>query len=128
MPLPWVRLDANIASHDKILYLLAQRDGSKAFVLYVCALGYAGGHGTDGHIPAYALPVIHGSAKLARLLVDCRLWTHNGDGGYVIRNWEQRQQSAATTEWVSEQQSRGGRKGNCIRHHGPRCGCWQNDT
>jgi hypothetical protein len=125
MPLPWVRLDANIATHDKILHLLAQRDGSKAFVLYVCALGYSGGHGTDGHVPTYALPVVHGNEKLAQLLVNCELWAANGGSGYHIRNWEERQQMNATTDAVRAAQSAGARKANCIRWHGPECGCWE---
>jgi hypothetical protein len=127
MPLPWVRLDANIGTHDKILELLGERDGAKAFVLYICALGYAGGHGTDGQIPKYALVVNHGSEKLARLLVNHRLWEYNGNGSYQIRNWDTRQQMQSTTDEIREKQSRGARKGNCERWHGKGCGCWQND-
>lgn len=127
MALPWVRLDSNIASHDKILALLAERDGAKAFVLYICALGYAGGHGTDGRIPKYALPVLHGSVKLANLLVDHRLWQHDPTDttGYLIRNFDQRQELAVITEGKRAAQSIGGRKAMCRRHHGPDCGCWR---
>lgn len=121
MPLPWVRLDANIGTHDKILSLLSQPSGEKAFVLYICALGYAGAHGTDGHIPKYALKVNHGSEKLARMLVDHRLWEYNGEGGFIIRNWAERQELTGTTELRSEI----ARKANCIRWHGRDCGCWQ---
>lgn len=125
MALPWVRLDANIASHDKILHLLSQRDGAKAFVLYVCALGYSGGHGTDGQIPKYALSVIHGSEKLAQLLIDCRLWEYVDPMTYLIRNWDTRQELAAITEGKRTAQSIGGKKSTCQRHHGPNCGCWR---
>jgi len=123
--LPWVRLDSNIASHDKILALLAQRDGAKAFVLYVCALGYAGGHGTDGHIPKYALPVLHGNDRLARMLIDAKLWEYDQGGEYRIRNWDARQELAAITEGKRQAQAVGGRKAMCQRWHGPQCGCWR---
>ena len=124
MSLPWVRLDSNIATHDKVLALLAHKDGAKAFTLYVCALGYAGAHGTDGFVPRYALAVNHGSEKLARLLVDVRLWTHT-EGGYAIRNYEQRQELAVIAEAKRASKAAAGRKGNCVRHHGPNCGCWR---
>lgn len=125
MPLPWVRLDANIGTHDKILSLLSQPSGEKAFVLYVCALGYAGAHGTDGHIPKYALKVNHGSEKLARMLIDHRLWEYNGDGGFVIRNWELRQELMSTTEAKGRSASVAAKKANCVRWHGEGCGCWK---
>lgn len=121
MPLPWVRLDSNIATHDKILALLSQRDGAKAFVLYVCAMGYAGAHGTDGHISTYALAVNHGTPRLAQMLIDHQLWEYNGDGSYVIHNWLDRQEGALTTG----AKSKAGKKANCIRWHGPKCGCWE---
>lgn len=128
MPLPWVRLDSNIGTHDKVLALLAQRDGAKAFVLFICALGYAGAHETDGRIPPWALTVNHGTAKLARLLIDHEFWDYHPDGpsaGYLIRNWSTRQQTADVTEAIRSAQSEGGRKANCIRWHGPDCGCWK---
>jgi hypothetical protein len=121
MPLPWVRLDANIGTHDKILELLGERDGAKAFVLYICALGYAGGHGTDGQIPKYALVVNHGSEKLARLLIAHRLWEYNGNGSYQIRNWEQRQELSS----VTDARSVAARKAACRRWHGEDCHCWE---
>ena len=125
MSLPWVRLDSNIASHDKILALLAQRDGAKAFVLYVCALGYAGGHGTDGLIPKYALNVLHGNDRLARMLIDGRLWEYDDKGEYRIRNFDARQELALVTEGKRAAQSMGGRKAMCQRWHGSDCGCWR---
>ena len=52
MGLPWVRLDANIATHDKILNLLSDPSKHKwqAIASYMFALGWSGGHGTDGEI------------------------------------------------------------------------------
>ena len=45
MGLPWVRLDANIATHDKMLALLADPSPQKwqAAASYMFALAWAGG-------------------------------------------------------------------------------------
>lgn len=126
MSLPWVRLDANIATHDKVLALLAQRDGYRAFTLYVCALGWAGGHGTDGFVPRYVIPHLHGTERHAQSLVESRLWEY-AEGGYAIRNWTERQQTAAVSRAKSDAQRRGARRTNCVRYHGKDCGCWQHD-
>lgn len=122
--LPWVRLDSNIASHDKILALLAERDGTKAAWMYVCSLGHCGGHGTDGLIAFAALPFIHGTRKLAELAVQHTLWAPD-PAGWRIPNWDERQQSSGATEAIKAAQAAGGRKANCVRWHGEACGCWQ---
>ena len=71
--LPWVRLDANIGTHDKLAPLQLTPDGRSAFVLYVCSIGWAGGHGTDGLIPKHTLsfiaPGLPKQQKLAQLLL-----------------------------------------------------------
>ena len=128
MSLPWVRLDANIGTHDKTLELLDHKDGPRAFTLYVCSIGWAGGHGTDGLIPKHALraiaPALRTPEKLAQLLVDVRLWEYV-EGGWQIRNYLERQQSSAVTEVKREHYSERGKKAACVRWHGPECGCWQ---
>lgn len=124
MSLPWVRLDANIASHDKITALLAQRDGHRAFTLYVCALGWAGGHGTDGVIPRHVLPMIHGTDRLARMLVDEQLWEHT-PGGWTIHNYTIRQELSVITEGKRASQRAAARRTNCHRYHGADCSCWK---
>ena len=127
MSLPWVRLDANIGTHDKTLELLDHKDGPRAFTLYVCSIGWAGGHGTDGHIPKHALraiaPSLRTPEKLAQLLVDVRLWEYV-EGGWQIRNYLERQQSSSVSEAVSAQKSAAAQKANCRRWHGSDCGCW----
>jgi hypothetical protein len=125
--LPWVRLDSNIASHDKILALLAEPGGVKAAWMYVCTLGHCGGHGTDGLLSFESLPFVHGTKHLAKLLVDHDLITPDPQG-WRIPNWGDRQQSVLATETRRAAQSAGARKANCIRWHGPACGCWEDDT
>jgi hypothetical protein len=127
MGLPWVRLDSNICLHDKTAVLLTHgRPGEQAFILYVGSLGYAGMNGTDGYIARPSLPMIcpllKNPEKLARLLVDVRLWDY-AEGGWVIPNYLDRQPSAAVSEATLARKSAAARKANCIRWHGPDCGC-----
>jgi hypothetical protein len=126
MGLPWVRLDSNIASHDKILDLLGrhkQRGKAAAFV-YVCSIAYAGGNGTDGLVSFNALPFIHATKADAQALVDVGLWDPH-PAGWTIRNFGDRQQLSAITDVIQAAKSRAGIKGSCIRWHGPDCHCWE---
>ena len=127
MSLQWVRLDSAIASHDKMLNLLADPSPKRwqAAASYMFALGWCGNHGTDGHIPTTALPFVHGTRATAELLVRYRLW-ESAVGGWHIRNYLLRQQSSLTGEEVKAAQQAGSKKGNCIRWHGEECGCWRN--
>src|SRR6266700_4220422 len=128
MGLPWVRLDSNIASHDKILHLLSDPSPKRwqAAASYMFAMAWSGGQGTDGHIPAAALAMVHGTPQTARLLVAYHLWTE-ATAGYQIRNYEQRQELMIVSESKRAAQRAGALKANCRRHHGPDCGCWRND-
>ena len=125
MGLPWVRLDSNIATHDKILHLVSDPSAARwqAAFSYVCSLGWAGGQGTDGRIPTAALGFVHGNAKTARLLVKYRLWKE-APAGYEIVNFGERQQANAVAEAIRTAKSEGGKLGNCKRHHGE--SCWTN--
>lgn len=126
MALPWVRLDSNIASHDKVLALLADASAARwqAFSSYICSLGWSGGQGTDGLIPAHALTFVHGNARTARLLVKYGLW-EEALTGYHIRNFETRQELNIVTEAKRTAQQVAAKKANCVRWHGPNCGCWR---
>lgn len=125
MALPWVRLDANIASHDKILGLIAETPhGWRAAFSYTCSLGYAGGHGTDGLIEFPALPFVHGTKQTAQLLVKHHLWRPH-PLGWLVTNWEKRQQSEAMTKSIRNSRRAAAVKGNCVRWHGSDCGCWE---
>ena len=124
MGLPWVRLDANIPSHDKILALLNDPSPRRwqAFTSYVCSFAWSGGQGTDGHIPTYALGSVHGTKETARLLEKYGLWDE-AVAGWTVRNFAKRQPSTATSESTHDAKRRASAKGNCVRHHGPDCGC-----
>jgi hypothetical protein len=126
MGLPWVRLDSNIAHHDKINDLLDAEPtkGWRAAFVYVSALGYAGGHGTDGLIKFSALSSVRGTRAVAELLVRYDLWRPDPHG-WRIPNWEKRQELSTTTARRSLAQSAGAQKANCKRWHGEACGCWE---
>jgi hypothetical protein len=128
MALPWVRLDANIASHDKMLHLLADPSPKRyqAAASYMFGLAWSGGTGTDGHIPVTALPFIHGTQVTARLLVKYHLWVE-ATAGWQIRNFDQRQELTIVSESKRAAQRAGALKANCRRFHGPDCGCWRNE-
>jgi hypothetical protein len=124
----WVRLDANLPNHDKVLRLLSDPSPKRwqAMTSYVFALAWSGGTGTDGFIPNAALPVIHGTSLTARLLVKHGFWDE-ATAGYSIRNWQERQPTHAAWTAAGEAKKRASRKGNCVRHHGPDCGCWKSE-
>lgn len=124
MTLPWVRLDSNIYTHDKMLLLAGQRDGYRAICVYVFSMGYSGGHATDGFIPKHVLPIIQGTERIARMLVDVQLWEY-AEGGWTIRNWDERQELSFITEAKRATARLGGRKRSCQRYHGPDCECWR---
>lgn len=124
MGLQWVRLDSNIASHDKILPLLDEKNGKDAAWMYVCSLGYCGHNATDGFIPFGAMPFIHGRRVWGDLLVKYGLWAPDPKG-WRIPNWIERQELTMTTEAKRAQKAIAAQKANCIRWHGSDCGCWQ---
>ena len=126
MALPWVRLDSNVAHHDKFLALMSDPSPKKwqAIASYFFALGWSGGQGTDGHVPTYALDSVHGTTATARLLVKYRLW-EEATVGFKIRNYEERQELNIVAEAKRAAQSAGARKANCQRWHGPDCHCWK---
>lgn len=126
MALPWVRLDANIGTHDKVLALESDPSSRKwqALWSYAVALAWSGGQGTDGHIPRYALQNIKGTAVTARLLVKYRLWIEAPDGWRIV-NYAERQQLDIVSAGKREMKRYASEKGNCVRWHGP--DCWQGD-
>lgn len=129
MPLPWVRLDSNIGTHDKILALESDPSSKKwqALWSYAVALAWSGGQGTDGKIPTYALHSVKGSPVTARLLVKHRLWREVLTGWEIV-NYAERQELAVISEAKRAARSASGRKAACERWHGKTCGCWRQET
>jgi hypothetical protein len=120
--LPWVRLDANVGTHDKVLALVHDPSPKRwqALTSYFIALGWSGGQGTDGRVPAYALPAIQGTPATARLLVKHGLWIEK-TGAWEIKNWAERQELSAITAGKNEARRVAAEKANCKRWHGPLC-------
>lgn len=124
MALPWARTDTNIATHDKILSLAHDPSPKRwqALSSYLVAYPWSVGQGTDGSIPAYALPTVFGTPATARLLVKHRLWVEE-TASWRIVNFDKRQPSAQIAAEALEEKKRAGAKGNCVRWHG--ANCWQ---
>lgn len=115
MGLPWVRLDTSLPTNPKVLELVEAKRHKAAFG-YVCGITYAGLHGTDGFIPAGALPFIHVTKAEARQLVEVGLWVPVA-GGWLINGWDEfqvsdaaakqrreRAQKAAAKRWKPEEE------------------------
>lgn len=109
--LPWARLDANIYAHDKIVALLGERAGHRAFTLFICALAWSVGQGTDGFVPIGALALLHGTHSAANLLVKHELFDQQGNEGWRIHNFAERQQTRLAAELLAEARREAGRKG-----------------
>lgn len=126
MALPWVRLDANVGTHDKILGLIADPSPKKwqALSSYFIALAWSGGQGTDGKVPSYALQSVQGTTATARLLVKYDLWLE-GTACWLIKNFDQRQELDVVAEAKRSARILSARKAACIRHHGADCHCWK---
>ena len=125
MSLQWFRMECNLSQNDKILALIARgSDGHRALTLWTFALGWSAGQGTDGHIPRHMLGPLSGSEKLARLLVEARMWEY-AEGGWRIHNFDVRQEKSAITQMKSEALRVAAVKANCVRWHGADCGCWR---
>lgn len=123
MALPWVRIDSNIASHDKILALLSDPSAKRhqAALSYVFGIAWCGGHGTDGAIPKAALPFVHGTDSTARLLCKYRLWEAR-TADWLVVNYAERQELDIVTASKAEGRRIAAEKANCTRWHGK--GCW----
>lgn len=97
MPLPWVRLDTAFPFNPKLLAMLAEKDGHRAALVYVCSLSCSGAQGTDGFISRETLPFIHGREIDAGRLVKYGFW-HEQPGGWLINGWDEFQESNEETQ------------------------------
>lgn len=123
MALPWVRLDTQFASNPKILALIEARKHRAAFA-WVCSLGYAGVHGTDGFLPSACLPFVHATKADAADLVRVGLW-NQAPGGWEINGWSEFQLSGEEHQERRRRAELASKKANCVRWHGEDCGCWR---
>jgi hypothetical protein len=97
MGLPWVRLDTTFPRNPKLLALLAEKDGYRAALAYICMLAYSGEQGTDGWIPREALPFVHArNADVTRLVTAKMLYPQAG--GWLIHGWNEFQESSDETK------------------------------
>jgi hypothetical protein len=97
MPLPWVRLDTTFPRNPKLLALLAEKDGHRAALAYLCMLAYSGEQGSDGWIPREALPFVHArNADVTRLVTHSFLYPQ--PGGWIIHGWDEFQESSEETK------------------------------
>lgn len=109
--LPWVRVDSDIAHNPKIAELIAehgQRGLAAAFV-FICSIGHCAAHNTDGEIRKAILPLIHGNAALARLLVEAELWAVD-ERGWRIPGYADSQPTRAAREADASARSEAARK------------------
>lgn len=105
----WVRLDDGIYDHPKILAVSASDR-----LLYVWGLCWSSRHGTDGLIPASALPYLALFAgadnDAADRLVRAGLW-HPLDGGWTVHDFTDYQPSAAEVAELRRKRAESGRNG-----------------
>jgi len=127
MSLPWVRLDTGFGDNPKVLDLID--DGKyRAVMAYLLGLCYCGKHELDGYIPKVALKhALHATAADASALVDARLWVE-ADGGWTVNGWADFQISSEEAQRRRQNAQTKSRKGNCVKYHGPDCGCWKEPT
>jgi len=109
--LPWVRIDSDLAQNPKVADLVAEHGarGKAAAFVFVCSIGYAAAHNTDGSIKKANLPFIHGTAADARLLVEVGLWDVV-EKGWQISRYAEHQPTLATREALSEAGKKGAAK------------------
>jgi hypothetical protein len=114
-----VRLDTQWTHNPKFL-MLAEDKKWRSICVYMAGLGYAGVHGTNGFIPAVALPMLHGTKREAAELVDVALWIP-AQGGWDVNGWSEFQPSlqdaqtrsdrarkAAQKRWADDAKRKGG--------------------
>lgn len=112
MELTWFRADTAFASHDKVLALVEKHGtkGKQAGFVYLCALGHAVGHGSDGVIKRTSLRWVHGTPGDASLLVLEGFW-EPFEEGWRIKNFGTRQVIGAAQQAISDSRREAGRRG-----------------
>ena len=125
--LTWYRKETNANHSPKVLELIAAGKW-RAVVVWDTSIAYSRAHGTNGFIHKAALPLVHGTAREARDLVAVGLWDEDkSSGGWAVHDYLDFQFSSSEDATRAERIKKRGRKGNCLRWHGPHCGCWESD-
>lgn len=111
----YVPLDVNYMRDPRI-----RRAGTDAEVLYVRALAYAKGGGTDGIVHDYDIEVIavglkRVAARIAALVRE-KAWEER-DGGWFIAGWFKWNEPTATLRERKAKQSKGAEQTNHQKHH-----------
>lgn len=111
----WVKVEHTLPDHPKILAL--GDDAPLGFSIYVAAICWSYQHNTDGLIPERAtsrlLPGLENRAdckRLADLLVTVGLFEAM-DGGYLIHDYADHQQTREEREDLTRKRSEAGRRG-----------------
>lgn len=91
MALPWVRMDTQWPHNPKFLVLVDDKK-FKAIAVYWGSIAWSGSQGLNGYVPAYALPMIHGTRREANELLEVGLWDP-AQGGWDIHDWADYQPS-----------------------------------
>lgn len=107
----WAKVDDKLFSHPK--WLATSKPGK---ALWVSALSWCAGQGTDGHVPTHVLPMLGATKGDARALVTSGLW-EAADGGYQFHDWVEYQPDAASTKARRAAESEGGKRGMHTRWH-----------
>lgn len=80
----YVLVDDGMAEHPKIEAL-----SDREFRAHFRAMCWCARRGTDGHVPPQSLRTIGATPKVAASLVEAGVWDKNGDGGFVIHDWDE---------------------------------------
>lgn len=113
-PQGWSRWYDDAPTHPKFLAV-----GHKGGWLYVCGQAYASTHATDGMIPKAIVPRltdVPNPMKVAAQLVEVGLWHDRGDH-FEQHDYMEMQTTAEEREQKRRDKSKGGSKGNHVRHH-----------
>lgn len=100
-PLTWFRVNCGIIRNRKTLALLTSSGGERAFNVFIFGLGYCGEQASAGFIPTLALPLIHGTPRHAKLLVQVGFWDEC-PGGWEVHKYAEYQPVDAAAKARSE--------------------------
>ena len=83
--MPWFKVDDGFGSSRQVM-AIPKRQRAAAVGFWTLAGAWSAKELTDGFIPAYMLPELSGTAKLAGELVTCGLWDEVANG-FAFKVW-----------------------------------------